>query len=50
MLDLAVNYNYDLIFGSRYEKNSSSEDDTIITFIGNKIFFTSWKNFFFHYP
>ena len=38
MLDLAVNHNYDLIFGSRYEKHSSSEDDTIITFFGNKIF------------
>ena len=46
MLDLAVNYNYDLIFGSRYEKNSSSEDDTIITFIGNKIFSLLGKIFF----
>ncbi len=46
MLDLAVNHNYDLIFGSRYEKHSSSEDDTIITFIGNKIFSLIGKIFF----
>ena len=26
------------MFGSRYVKNASSDDDTIITFIGNKIF------------
>ena len=45
MLDLAVNYNYDLIFVVDMKK-FSSEDDTIITFIGNKIFFTSWKIFF----
>ena len=28
----------DIIFASRYLKNASSEDDTIITFSGNKIF------------
>ena len=34
-----VNYNdVDFIFGSRYMKNSGSEDDTLITFVGNKIF------------
>lgn len=38
MYDLSKNQNYDLVFGSRYEQNSSSEDDTIITYIGNKIF------------
>ena len=38
MYDLSKNHNYDLVFGSRYEKNSTSEDDTIITFLGNKIF------------
>ena len=27
--------NTDFIFASRYEKNGGSEDDTIITFIGN---------------
>ena len=29
---------YDFIFGSRYEHNSGSDDDTIITKIGNYIF------------
>ena len=29
---------YQFIFGSRYLKDASSDDDTIITFIGNKIF------------
>ena len=29
---------YQFVFGSRYVKNASSDDDTIITFIGNKIF------------
>ena len=38
---------YDFIFGSRYMKNSGSEDDTIVTFIGNKIFTFIGKIFFF---
>jgi hypothetical protein len=46
MLDLSTNHNYDLIFGSRYEQDSSSEDDTLITFIGNKIFSLIGKIFF----
>ncbi len=29
---------FDFIYCSRYKKNGSSDDDTIITFIGNKIF------------
>jgi glycosyltransferase involved in cell wall biosynthesis len=29
---------YQFIFGTRYMQNGSSDDDTIITFIGNKIF------------
>ena len=28
----------DIIFGSRYEKNASSEDDTLVTKVGNFIF------------
>mgnify|MGYP001399654587 CR=1 FL=1 len=36
----------DLIFASRYEKNSSSDDDTIITLIGNYIFTLLGKIFF----
>ena len=31
-------YNKDLIFGSRYMRDGGSEDDTIITFVGNKFF------------
>ena len=38
--------NFDFIFGSRYEKNSGSDDDTIITRIGN-FFFTLIGNIFF---
>ena len=38
--------NYDFIFASRYEKNSGSEDDTIVTYIGNFIF-TLIGNIFF---
>tara|TARA_B100001540_G_C15814919_1_gene646638 strand:- start:5106 stop:5777 length:672 start_codon:yes stop_codon:yes gene_type:complete len=36
----------DLVFASRYEKNSSSDDDTIITLIGNYIFTLMGKIFF----
>ena len=37
---------FDLIFASRYQKNSGSDDDNFITFCGNKIF-TFLGNFFF---
>ena len=30
--------NCDFVFGSRYEKGGGSDDDTFLTFIGNKIF------------
>ena len=49
MYNLLKKRNHDLVFGSRYEKNASSEDDTIITFIGNK-FFTFFGKFFFSLP
>ena len=29
---------FNLVFASRYEKNSGSEDDTFVTFFGNKVF------------
>ena len=38
MLQILRNENADLVFASRYEKNCSSEDDTLITVIGNFIF------------
>ena len=46
MLELIKLRNHDLIFASRYEKNSSSEDDTFVTKIGN-YFFTKFGNIFF---
>ena len=46
MYQISKKQNYDLVFGSRYEKNSGSEDDTIITYIGNKIFSYIGKIFF----
>ena len=36
----------DFVFGSRYMDNASSEDDTIVTYVGNKIF-TLIGNLFF---
>mgnify|MGYP003990475717 CR=1 FL=1 len=36
----------DFVFASRYFKNAGSEDDTIITYIGNKIFSLIGKIFF----
>lgn len=47
MLNLSIENNFDLIFGSRYQKDSGSEDDTIITFIGN-YFFTYLGKFLFN--
>ncbi len=46
MYNLVEIEKYDLVFGSRYEKNAGSEDDTIITLIGNKIFSFFGKVFF----
>ena len=46
MYDKVSNENFDLVFGSRYELNSGSEDDTIITYSGNKIFSFIGKFFF----
>ncbi len=36
----------DFIFASRYEKNAGSEDDTLVTFIGNFIFSSIGRIFF----
>mgnify|MGYP001355120113 FL=1 len=46
MIKKINNYNLDFIFGSRYEKNSGSEDDTLITKVGNFIFTLIGKIFF----
>ena len=38
MYEKVSNEKFNLVFGSRYELNSGSEDDAIITYNGNKIF------------
>jgi dolichol-phosphate mannosyltransferase len=45
MLKKLLDQNLDLIFGSRYEKNSYSFDDDFITKLGNYVF-TFFGNFF----
>ena len=49
-LDMMINKlksdKYDFVFASRYEKNCGSEDDTLITLIGNYIFTFLGKIFF----
>ena len=37
----------DFVFGSRYMKDASSDDDTLITYVGNKIFSFLGNVFFF---
>ena len=41
-----VSDKYDFVFASRYEKNCGSDDDTLITLIGNFIFTKIGKIFF----
>ncbi len=38
MISIFKNNNSDFVFASRYEKNCGSDDDTIVTYIGNYIF------------
>ena len=38
MFDLMKNSKSDFVFASRYQKNGGSDDDSLLTFIGNKIF------------
>jgi glycosyltransferase involved in cell wall biosynthesis len=45
-IKMLENQKKDFVFGSRYEKNSGSDDDTIVTYIGNKIFTTLGRLFF----
>ena len=40
------NNSLDIVFASRYKKNASSEDDTFVTFLGNKFFSLIGKIFF----
>ncbi len=46
MLEKISNSNCDIIFASRYEKNSKSDDDTVVTWVGNKVFTLIGKIFF----
>ena len=46
MYNQIKNNSLDLLLASRYKKNASSEDDTVITLIGNKIFTLLGKIFF----
>ena len=46
LYDHLKNMEADFVFGSRYLKDGSSEDDTAVTFIGNKIFTLIGKLFF----
>ena len=46
MISKIKNDNNDFVFASRYEKDCGSDDDTIITFIGNYIFTFLGKLFF----
>ena len=46
MMNKLKNDKYDFVFASRYEKNCGSEDDTLVTLIGNYIFTFLGKIFF----
>ncbi len=46
MMSKIKNNKCDFVFGTRYEKNCGSDDDTLITFIGNYIFTFLGKFFF----
>jgi glycosyltransferase involved in cell wall biosynthesis len=46
MIKKLKNEKYDFVFASRYEKNCGSEDDTLITLVGNYIFTFLGKIFF----
>tara|TARA_B100001175_G_scaffold225387_1_gene192153 strand:- start:914 stop:1588 length:675 start_codon:yes stop_codon:yes gene_type:complete len=46
MINKTINENLDFLFASRYQNNSGSEDDTIVTLIGNYFFTFVGKIFF----
>ena len=46
MFNKIKNGKYDFVFATRYEKNCGSDDDTLITFVGNYIFTSLGKIFF----
>ena len=46
MQKMLINQKLDFVFGSRYQNNSGSQDDTLLTFIGNYFFTKIGKLFF----
>ena len=46
MLFTLINKKKDIVFASRYLNNASSDDDTLLTYVGNKIFTLIGKIFF----
>ena len=46
MLFTLINKKKDIVFASRYLNNASSDDDTLTTYVGNKIFTLIGKIFF----
>jgi len=46
MYNQTKNDSLDVLFATRYKKNASSEDDTVVTFLGNKLFTLIGKIFF----
>ena len=46
MLSKIYNNEYDIVFGSRYMKNAGSDDDDLVTSVGNFIFTLIGKVFF----
>ena len=46
LLDKIVKSNSDFVFAERYGKNAGSMDDTLLTYIGNRIFTNLGKIFF----
>ena len=49
MLNMLIENQSDFIFGSRYQKDSGSDDDTFITYVGN-FFFTKLGRILFDLP
>ena len=47
MQETLINKKLDFVFGSRYQKNAGSQDDTLLTLIGN-FFFTKIGKLFFN--
>jgi len=43
---LELNYQYDFVFTSRYSRGGASEDDTIVTYLGNQFFSLLGRIFF----